>query len=100
MIETEKIYTCKSDRAFKEVFMKEESKDILAKVLETVLKVEIKDIKFLNLERNVDNIHVRKKYFDLFFNPIETSILFLLTSFDTLVGSTNKLSPIYFNLYS
>lgn len=66
MIETEKIYTCKSDRDFKEVFMKEESKDILAKVLETVLKVEIQDIKFLNLERNVDNIHVRKKYFDLF----------------------------------
>ena len=51
MINTEKFYTCKSDRAFKEVFMKEESKDILSKVLETVLKVEIKDIKFLNLER-------------------------------------------------
>lgn len=66
MIETEKFYTCKSDRAFKEVFMKEESKDILSKVLETVLKVKIKDIKFLNLERNVDNVHVRKKYFDLF----------------------------------
>ena len=66
MVDTEKFYTCKSDRAFKEVFMKEESKDILAKVLETVLKVEIKDIKFLNLERNVGNIHIRKKYFDLF----------------------------------
>lgn len=66
MVDTEKFYTCKSDRAFKEVFMKEESKDILSKVLETVLKVKIKDIEFLNLERNVDNIHVRKKYFDLF----------------------------------
>ena len=35
--------------------MREDSKDILSKALEDVLKVEIKDIKFLNLERNVDN---------------------------------------------
>ena len=67
MIETkEKFYTCRSDRAFKEVFMREDSKDILSKVLESVLKVEVKDIKSLNLERNVDNIHVRRKYFDMF----------------------------------
>ena len=64
--EKEKFYTCRSDRAFKEVFMREDSKDILSKVLEAVLKVEVKDIKFLNLERNVDNIHVRRKYFDMF----------------------------------
>ena len=67
MLETkEKFYTCRSDRAFKEVFMREDSKDILSKVLEAVLEVEVKDIKFLNLERNVDNIHVRRKYFDMF----------------------------------
>ena len=53
--EKEKFYTCRSDRTFKEVFMREDSKDILSKALEDVLKVEIKDIKFLNLERNVDN---------------------------------------------
>ena len=64
--EKKKFYTCRSDRAFKEVFMREDSKDILSKVLEAVLKVEVKDIKFLNLERNVDNIHVRRKYFDMF----------------------------------
>ena len=58
--EKEKFYTCRSDRAFKEVFMREDSKDILSKVLEAVLEVEVKDIKFLNLERNVDNIHVRR----------------------------------------
>ena len=46
--------------------MREDSKDILSKVLEAVLEVEVKDIKFLNLERNVDNIHVRRKYFDMF----------------------------------
>ena len=67
MLETkEKFYTCRSDRAFKEVFMREDSKDILSKVLEAVLEVEVKDIKFLNLERNVDNIKVRRKHFDLF----------------------------------
>ena len=46
--------------------MREDSKDILSKVLEAVLEVEVKDIKFLNLERNVDSIHVRRKYFDMF----------------------------------
>ena len=61
-----KFYTCRNDRAFKEVFMKEESKDILTKLLESILDVKIEDIKFLNLERNVDNIHVRRKHFDLF----------------------------------
>ena len=61
-----KFYTCRNDRAFKEVFMKEESKDILTKLLESILDVKIEDIEFLNLERNVDNIHVRRKHFDLF----------------------------------
>ena len=61
-----KFYTCRNDRAFKEVFMKEESKDILTKLLESILDVKIEDIEFLNLERNVDNIYVRRKHFDLF----------------------------------
>ena len=67
----EKFYTCKYDRAFKEVFMKEENKDILSCVLETILNVEIKEIKFLNLERNVDNVNVKRKHLDLY---LETSI--------------------------
>ena len=46
--------------------MKEESKDILTKLLESILDVKIEDIEFLNLERNVDNIYVRRKHFDLF----------------------------------
>ena len=29
-----KFYTCKNDRAFKEVFMRDDSKDILTKLLE------------------------------------------------------------------
>ncbi len=67
----EKFYTCKYDRAFKEVFMKEENKDILEKVLETVLGVKIEKIRFLNLERNVDNLKVKRKHLDLY---LETNI--------------------------
>ena len=67
MIETkEKFYTSRNDRVFKEIFMKEENKDILKSLLESILKLKISDIKFLNLERNVDNIKVRRKHFDLF----------------------------------
>ena len=62
----QKFYTCKYDRAFKEVFMKEENKDILEKVLETILKVKIEKIKYLNLERNVGNIKVKRKHLDLY----------------------------------
>ena len=67
MIETkEKFYTSRNDRVFKEIFMKEENKDILKRLLESILNLKISDIKFLNLERNVDNIKVRRKHFDLY----------------------------------
>ena len=65
MIIIDKFYTCKNDRAFKEVFMKEDNKDILKALLESILKVEINDIEYLNLEKNVDNVNVRRKHFDL-----------------------------------
>ena len=66
MIETEKIYTCKYDRVFKEIFAKEENKDILIKLLESILKVKIEKVEYLNLERNVDNVNVARKHLDLF----------------------------------
>ena len=65
MIIIDKFYTCKNDRAFKEVFMKKDNKDILKALLESILKVEINDIEYLNLEKNVDNVNVRRKHFDL-----------------------------------
>lgn len=61
-----KFYTCRYDRAFKEVFMKESNKDILSKLLESILDLKIKEIKFLNLERNVDNLNVKRKHLDLY----------------------------------
>ena len=59
-------YTCRYDAAFKEVFMKEENKDLLTCLLEKILDLKIKEIKYLNLERNVLNVHVKRKHFDLF----------------------------------
>ena len=63
-----KFYTCKNDRAFKEVFMKKENKDLLILLLEKILKVKINEIEYLNLEDRVDNIMVRKKSYDLRLN--------------------------------
>ena len=45
--------------------MKENNKDILKALLESILKVEIEEIDYLNLEKNVDNIKVKRKHFDL-----------------------------------
>ena len=59
-------YTCRYDAAFKEVFMKEENKDLLICLLEKILNLKIKEIKYLNLERNVLNLHIKRKHFDLF----------------------------------
>ena len=61
-----KFYTCRYDRAFKEVFMKEENKDLLIYLLEEILKLKIKEVKYLNLEQNVGNVYVKRKYFDLY----------------------------------
>ena len=40
--------------------MKEENKDLLTFLLENILDLKIKEIKYLNLERNVLNIHVNR----------------------------------------
>lgn len=66
-----KFYTCKYDRAFKEVFMKEENKDILKSLIESILEIEVKEIKYSNLERNADNINIKRKHLDLL---LETNI--------------------------
>lgn len=67
-MQEKKFYTCKYDRAFKEVFMKEDNKDILTNLLEEILEVKISNIVFLNVERNSDNIKLRRKIFDLNLN--------------------------------
>ena len=61
-----KFYTCRYDRAFKEVFMNEANKDLLIYLLEGILKLNIKKVEYLNLEQNVGNVYVKRKHFDLF----------------------------------
>lgn len=65
MIEEKEFYTCKNDRAFKEVFMRKENKDLLIKLLESTLDIKITELKYLNLEKTVDNVNIRSKRFDL-----------------------------------
>ena len=65
MIETKPFYTCKYDKAFKEIMMKEEKFNILKKVLETILKVRIQEIKLQPLNLNTGNIHIKGKEVDL-----------------------------------
>jgi predicted transposase/invertase (TIGR01784 family) len=59
-----KFYTCKNDRAFKEVFLNERNGDLLKALLEKVLKVKISEIDIRNIERNSGNVNLRRKYLD------------------------------------
>ena len=45
--------------------MNEKNKDLLIYLLEGILKVKIKEVKYLNLEQNADNVSVKRKHFDL-----------------------------------
>ena len=69
-----KFYTCRNDRVFKEIFMKEDNKDILIALLESILDIKIKDLKYLNLEKNVDNVKLRRKHFDFHVKTEEENI--------------------------
>ena len=59
-----KFYTCRYDVAFKEVFTNEANQDILIALLESILNIKIKEVKYLNLEKNNGNVWVRRKHFD------------------------------------
>ena len=64
-LKEKKFYTCRYDTTFKEVFMKEDNKDILIALLESILDIKIKELTYLNLEKNNGNIFVKRKHFDL-----------------------------------
>ena len=65
MIETKPFYTCKYDKAFKEIMMKEENFKILKKVLESILEVTIEKIELQPLHIPTGNIHLKGKEVDL-----------------------------------
>ncbi len=65
MIETKPFYTCKYDKAFKEIMLKEENFEILKKVLESILEVTIEKIELQPLHIPTGNIHLKGKEVDL-----------------------------------
>ena len=65
MTETTPFYTCKYDKAFKEIMMKEENFEILKKVLESILEVTIQKIQLQPLHIPTGNIHLKGKEVDL-----------------------------------
>ena len=51
-----KFYTCRYDRAFKEVFMNEANKDLLIYLLEGILKLNIKKVEYLKTEHKESRV--------------------------------------------
>ena len=46
---TKKFYSCRYDRTFKEVFLKEENEDLLVTLLELTLSLKVYEIQRLNV---------------------------------------------------
>ena len=65
LVKQKKFYTCKYDKAFKEIMMKKEDFFILKKVLENILEIEVKEIELRPLNLNTNNIYVKGKETDL-----------------------------------
>lgn len=65
LVKQKKFYTCKYDKAFKEIMMKKENFFILKKVLENILEIEVKEIELRPLNLNTNNIYVKGKETDL-----------------------------------
>ena len=63
--EENKYYTCKYDRPFKEIMLNKKNEDILKILLKKILKVDIKEIVYGNVEQNTGNIKIRRKYYDV-----------------------------------
>ena len=61
-----KFYTCKYDRAFKEIMLKKANIELLKYYLEYILNVEIKQIKINNVELINGNLNTRGKRLDLY----------------------------------
>lgn len=60
-----KFYTCKYDKAFKEIMMKEENFNILKNVLEVILDMKINKIELQPLNLLNNNIYLKGKEVDL-----------------------------------
>ena len=62
--EKEKFYTCRSDRAFKEVFLKPNNSDLLKALLEFILKIKIDKLEIKKKELLSGNVNIKDKRVD------------------------------------
>ena len=69
-----KFYTCKYDKPFKEIMLNEKNKDILKKLLETILKQEIKYINIKNVELSVKKMDVKRKSVDIYLESLNKKL--------------------------
>ena len=103
MNETKKFYTCKYDKAFKEIMMKEENFNILKSVLEVILDMKINKIELQPLNLLNNNIYLKGKEVDLLvttdIGKIEVEVN---TYYEDYVRSRNfcYISNIYINQIS
>ncbi len=73
-MENKPFITCKYDSAFKEVFLKEENKDLLISLLNTCLPYRIKDVKVMASEMLQGNVRVKRKILDVLLDSDEERI--------------------------
>ena len=59
-----KYYTCRKDRAFKEVFLNDKDTSLLKALLESILKISINNIIIKNDELNNNNVNSKRKLVD------------------------------------
>ena len=78
----EKFYTCRYDKPFKEIMLKESNKDILKALLENILHVDITNIEINNIERNSGNLNIKRKYLDALLTTNEGMIELEVNSCD------------------
>ena len=57
-------YTCRNDRAFKEVFLNPNSSDLLKALLEFILKIKIDKLEIKKTELLSDNVNIKDKRVD------------------------------------
>lgn len=93
-----KFYTCKYDKPFKEIMLNEKNKDILKKLLETILKQEIKYINIKNVELSVKEMDVKRKSVDVYLESLNKKIeIEVNTSLESYIHPRNMsyISNIY-----
>ena len=98
-------YTCKNDRAFKEVFLNPDNSDLLKALLEFILKIKIDKLEIKKTELLSGNVNIKDKRVDAFvytgnkkidieinsqyekyLNPRNTAYICNTYQFHTLVG--------------